>query len=561
MQPSIDAVSLTVFLVLFVLVTVLGFVAARWRPADLNHLNEWGLAGRTFGTFITWFLLGGDLYTAYTFVAVPGLVFLQGAPGFFAVPYTIIAYPIVFVVFPRLWAVAKKHGYITSADFVEGRFQSKSLALAVAFTGILATMPYIALQLVGIQVVLVALGLVGSGILADLPLIIAFIILAAYTYTSGLRAPALISVVKDLLIYIAIIAFVIAIPINLGGFGHIFDLVKAHNAAVVAAGGKPAALTLGPASINQFWTLALGSALALFLYPHAITGVLSSKDGKVVKRNSAFLTAYSLLLALLSLVGFMGIAAGLKVDAHANGIALTSGVYHIQSSNYMMPALILQQFPNWFQGVAFAAIAIGALVPAAIMSIAASNLFTRNIYKAYFRPNVSNAEEANVAKLVSFIVKFGALLFILLIPTSNAINFQLLGGVWIMQTLPPVIIGLYTRFLHRYALLLGWLVGMVAGTWMVIIASVDPKTGIITNLASGFTVKNANGTPLTFMGNNVTFYAGLGALVLNLVVAVVFSLIFNAARVPAGNDATSPGDYTEDNQAVEAPSAVALAEE
>jgi SSS family solute:Na+ symporter len=556
MQPSIDAVSLSVFLVLFLLVTVLGFVAARWRKADLNHLNEWGLAGRTFGTFITWFLLGGDLYTAYTFVAVPGLVFLQGAPGFFAVPYTIIAYPIVFVVFPRLWAVAKKHGYITSADFVEGRFQSKSLALAVAFTGILATMPYIALQLVGIQVVLVGLGLTGSGILADLPLIIAFIVLAAYTYTSGLRAPALISVVKDLLIYIAVIAIIIAVPLNLGGFGHIFDLVKQHNQAAVAAGKPPVALMLTPASINQFWTLALGSALALFLYPHAITGVLSSKDGKVVKRNSAFLTAYSLVLGLLALVGFMGIAAGLKVDPTVNGIALTNGAYHIQTSNYMMPALILQQFPNWFQGVAFAGITIGALVPAAIMSIAASNLFTRNIYKAYFRPNVSNAEEASVAKLVSLIVKFGALLFILLIPTSNAINFQLLGGVWIMQTLPPVIIGLYTRFLHRYALLLGWLVGMVAGTWMVISASAGAQ-----GLISAFTIKNSSGKALTFMGNNVTFYVGLGALVLNLVVAVVFSLIFNVARIPNGQDATSPGDYTESNTAVEAPSAVALAEE
>ncbi len=212
-----DLVALSVFSFLFVIVTVLGFMAARWRRGDLDLLHEWGLAGRRFGTVVTWFLLGGDLYTAYTFIAVPAAVFGTGAIGFFAVPYTIIVYPFVFVVMPRLWSVARRHHYITGADFVRGRYASRSLALAVAFTGILATMPYIALQLVGIQVVLAAMGIQG-----DAPLVIAFIILAAYTYFSGLRAPAMIALVKDVIIYITVFAAIIIIPIKLGGFGSIF---------------------------------------------------------------------------------------------------------------------------------------------------------------------------------------------------------------------------------------------------------------------------------------------------------------------------------------------------
>ncbi len=546
MQPSVNVLSMSIFLALFLLVTVVGFFAARWRRADLNHLNEWGLGGRTFGTVITWFLLGGDLYTAYTFVAVPGLVFATGAPGFFAVPYTIIAYPIVFVVFPRLWAVARKHNFITSADFVQARFDSKWLALAVAFTGILATMPYIALQLVGIQVVLAALGLQGQGLLADLPLVIAFIVLAAFTYTSGLRAPALIALVKDLLVYIVVIAIIIAIPANLGGFGAIFAKVPL------------AKQTLGAGGINQFWTLALGSALALFLYPHAVTGVLSSKNGNVVKRNSAFLTAYSFMLGLLALVGFMGIAAGIHVSSKVTGISVTGSSYTVQSGNYMVPALILQQFPHWFQGVAFAAIAIGALVPAAVMSIAAANLFTRNIYKAFFRENAAPAEEAQVAKIISLLVKFGALIFIIFIPTQNALNFQLLGGVWILQTLPPIVIGLYSRFLHRWALLAGWLAGMVAGTWMVISASAGGA-----GLVSAFTIK-MNGAPVMLFGKyTATFYAGLLGLVLNLAVALVLSLILNAVRVSNGKDATAPADYTDLNAVggADVPAVTALAEE
>ena len=204
-----DVTATTVFVVLFVLITWLGFVAARWRRADLNLLHEWGLGGRRFGTMVTWFLLGGDLYTAYTFIAVPALIYGKGAMGFFAVPYTILIYPILYAVFPRLWRVAHAKGHVTAADFVRDRFDSHMLALAIAATGIVATMPYIALQLVGMEVVIGALGFPMEGFTGHLPLIIAFLILAAFTYRSGLRAPALIAVVKDLLIFITVIGAVI----------------------------------------------------------------------------------------------------------------------------------------------------------------------------------------------------------------------------------------------------------------------------------------------------------------------------------------------------------------
>src|SRR5437763_14812741 len=196
---STDAVALTIFVVLFAAVAIIGFVAARWRRGDLSLIDEWGLAGRRFGSVVTWFLLGGDLYTAYTFIAVPALVFGAGAAGFFALPYTIILYPFVFVVMPRMWQVCHRHGYVTPADFVRGRYGSGGLALVIAFTGVLATMPYIALQLVGIQVVLNAMG-----ISCDCRFVIAFGILAAYTYHSGLRAPGVIAIVKDVLIYVTI---------------------------------------------------------------------------------------------------------------------------------------------------------------------------------------------------------------------------------------------------------------------------------------------------------------------------------------------------------------------
>ena len=197
-MQDVNWIALSIFVALFGFISWLGFAAARWRKGDLDQLHEWGLGGRRFGTLITWFLVGGDVYTAYTFIAVPALAFGAGAVAFFAVPYTIIIYPLLFLVFRRLWHVCHKHGYITAGDFVRGRFGNRWLALAVTVTGIVATMPYIALQLVGIQVVIGALGIQGSGWAADLPLLIAFFVLAAFTYSSGLRAPASIAVVKDI---------------------------------------------------------------------------------------------------------------------------------------------------------------------------------------------------------------------------------------------------------------------------------------------------------------------------------------------------------------------------
>ncbi|MEV5765192.1 monocarboxylate uptake permease MctP [Micromonospora sp. NPDC052213] len=519
-----------VFSLLFLLVSGMGFVAARWRaPKDMAHLDEWGLGGRNFGGWITWFLVGGDLYTAYTFVAVPALMFGAGAAGFFAVPYTIVIYPMVFLVLCRLWSVSHRHGFVTPADFVRSRFDSPVLALLVAITGIVATMPYIALQLVGIEAVLKTMGVTGESALArHLPIIVAFAILAAYTYQSGLRAPALIAFVKDTLIYIVILVAVIWLPYKLGGWGEIFD---AADAKFDASPNPNDGVLLGANNQLQYVTLAFGSALALFLYPHSITGVLASRNRDVIKRNMSALPAYSLLLGLIALLGFMAIAAGVKPLPGAKEGSV--------DSNTVVPVLFDQQFPDWFAGVAYAAVGIGALVPAAIMSIAAANLFTRNIYKEYLKRDASPAQEANVSKITSLVVKVGAVACIVFLDPQFSIDLQLIGGVIILQTLPAVALGLYTRWFHRGALIAGWVAGMGLGMWMLY---------QIPNAATGRKHFGGSAFPLADFGFDTqkTIYVGIVAVLVNLAVAALLTVVLRAARVRDGGDATTPDDYFAD---------------
>ncbi|HXW52419.1 MAG TPA: sodium:solute symporter [Candidatus Acidoferrales bacterium] len=497
-----------VFIALFALVSVLGFLGPYWRRGNLELLHEWALGGRQFGTLIAWFLIGGDLYTAYTFVAVPGLVYGTGALAFYALPYTAIAFPLVFVFAPRFWTIARNRGYITYADFARERYDSRSLSLAVAITGILATMPYIALQLVGIQVVLKALGFSGSGAWQDLPIVIAFIILAVYTYRGGLRAPALVAFVKDTLIYLTVIVAAIVIPGKLGGWAHVFSAAQ----TALATRPTPSSILLAPAQYSAYITLALGSALAIFMYPHNITSVLSAKSPDVIRRNTVALPIYSLLLAVLATFGYLAITAGIKPA----------------SSNETVPQLLLHAFPPWFAGLGSAAIVIGALVPAAIMSIAAANLFTRNIYREYINPLCTDRQESNNAKVVSLLIKLGALAFVLgLRNIEYAINFQLLAGGWILQTFPAIIFGLYTRWFHRRALLAGWLAGMAVATFMP--------------FANGFKPVFA----LTVGPVVLHWYVALFGLVANLTVAVLLTLVFDALRVARGADKTVPADYAE----------------
>jgi SSS family solute:Na+ symporter len=225
------------------------------------------------------------------------------------------------------------------------------------------------------------------------------------------------------------------------------------------------------------------------------------------------------MLGLLALFGFFAIAAGVdKMPEFASGFATFKG-------NFAVPALLLHSFPSWFVGVAFAAIGIGALVPAAIMSIAAANLYTRNIHREFFNKNPTNKQESTMAKLVSLVVKAGALIFIIFVPTQYAVQLQLLGGIWIIQTLPAVLLGAYTRWFNSWALLVGWAVGTFVGTAMA----------IATNLTNTY--------PLKLSGYTFPGYTAVYTVILNLIIVMILTPVFNAMGSREKTDATSPEDY------------------
>ncbi|NGY64699.1 sodium:solute symporter [Lentzea sp. NEAU-D13] len=454
-MTGVDVPALLTFAAVLVLTSAVAVAARRFYRADvLPTPADWAVAGRRFGTVTTWFLMGGTIYTAYTFVAVPGVVYAEGAIGFFALPYTIIVYPLAFWLLPKLWREARDVGAVTIADVVRVRYDSPGLALAVALTGILVTMPYVALQLLGIRTVLTVLGVYPAGVIGDVILGAVFAVLAVATYRNGLRAAAVIGFLKGVLVFAAIVV----IMALLGPPDRLFAEAERRSTGppdLVSAGVDGGVVTthLDPGLSTAYVTLAVGSALALLMYPHVLTAAFAARGEQVLRRNSVALLGWTALLGLFALLG---------VAAHALGVVVAEG-----RAELAVPTMITQLMPGWAAGAVFGALAIGALVPASIMSVAAAMLFTRNVYVEYVNPNTTPKQQTSIARFVSLLVKFGALGFALLLAAQDTINLQLLGGVWVLQTFPAVVLGALTRRLSPAGMLAGWAVGMLTGTLLV----------------------------------------------------------------------------------------------
>jgi SSS family solute:Na+ symporter len=331
----------------------------------------------------------------------------------------------------------------------------------------------------------------------DASLWVAFALLAIVTYVSGLRSATLIAIIKDVLIWVTVLVAVIYVPLHLGGFGKAFSKVPESS------------LTLPGSQYATYISLAIGSGLALFLYPHTVTGALSSRSAQVVRRNSVYLPIYTIMLGLLAVLGYLAIAAGVVPDKG-------------YGANVAVPALLNAVFPPWFAGFGLSAIAIGALVPAAMMAIAAGNLFARNVWLE-LKPSASSHEQTKASKTASLVVKFGAVGFVVFIPTDFVINFQLAAGVWILQTLPAVFLGLLWRRLDARALLAGWAAGMAVGTFLLARVSFKAST-----------------YAFALGGHHATLFIGIPALGVNLAIAAAGTMFARSSAIDAAPARVAP---------------------
>ena len=411
-----NVAELLIMLAFIAVAGIAGFYAGRLRPSLTSDIAEWSLGGRRFGAFIVWFLIGGDIYTAYTLIAVPGLAYGAGVLALFATSYVIMAYPIVFLTMPRLWNVARRYNFITAGDYVERVFDSRALAAIVAVVGILAELPYIGLQIFGMNLMLSV-----THVPSAITIILSLLLVMGFTIFNGLRAPALTAFIKDFFVWAMAIFLIIYIPAHyFGSIGGMFDWFNSH---------YPQKSMLSAGQISVFGTMALGSAAALFLYPHAITGIYSAKSPHAIKKNAILLPIYNIMLLFITLLGFAAlfIVPGLK------------------NPNMAFPAMISKTFGPVMTAIIGSIIILGSMIPASIMSIASANLFTRNIYKNLIAGDIGDSAEKTVSRISVAVIILLALYASLTINPSFIIMLQLMAGSWIVQLFPLVFVPLFTN--------------------------------------------------------------------------------------------------------------------
>ncbi|WCK56390.1 sodium:solute symporter [Aneurinibacillus sp. Ricciae_BoGa-3] len=434
MHGNKTALAITIIVVLAVV--LIGFLSGR-NKSNRSSVEEWSVGGRRFGSLLVWFLVGADLYTAYTFLGLTSTAFKGGSTAFFAIPYCILAYFLAYFFLPRLWKVAKVHKFMTLADYAKGRFNSKLLSSLIAIVGVLMLIPYIDLQLSGIQD---TIRVAGTGFInVNVVVIGSFFLVALYTFFSGIKGPTYTAVIKDILVWAIMLFMVISLPIiHFGSWNHMVGAISQK---------APQLLTIptsGPKGIPWFITASIVSALALFMWAHAATGVFASKSAEALRKNAMLLPLYNIVLIL---VIFLGFTAYMVLPKNTD-------------PRFAFLNLIQVSYGGVPQGLAYATIALASLIPCSIMAIGASNLFANNIYRDLINPKVEGKTLTLVTRLMVFVVIGLALLFGLLFPTA-LVSLQLLGVSGMVQIFPAIVISLFWRNQSKEATIIGLIVGLI----------------------------------------------------------------------------------------------------
>ena len=415
MSSGVVALSIICFIV--ALGSLAGFLARFRRKMDLE---QWTVAGRGFGVVLVWVLMAGEIYTTFTFLGASGWAYSRGAPVLYILGYQPLMYVVSFYILPLVWEAGQKRKMQTQADFFQARYGSIYLSELVALVGIISLLPYVQLQLTGLGIIV---EIASYGAIHRVPaMIIAFVIVAAFVFVSGVRGVAWASVMKDVLLLFAAVFIGIAIPhIYFGGIGPMF-------AAVARA--KPQHLIMPGATKNlgHTWyiTSVFMTSLGFFMWPQNFAAAFTARSGKILRRNAVLMPLYSITMPLMV---FVGLTAVLIVPNLSNG-------------DLSLLTLVRKTFPAWFLGIVGGAGALTAMIPAAIQLLTAATLFAKNLYRPILAPTVSDQQVARVAKAMVLVLTLGAL-YLAIRSSLSLVSLLLLGYAGVAQLFPGVVLGFF----------------------------------------------------------------------------------------------------------------------
>jgi SSS family solute:Na+ symporter len=476
MSPSI--VALTIISVIVVIGSLLGFLARVHHKMDLE---QWTVGGRGFGLVLVWLLMAGEIYTTFTFLGASGWAYSRGGPVLYVLGYAPLMYVVSFFIMPPVWEVGQKHRLQTQADFFQVRYGSTYLAAFVALVGVVCLIPYLQIQLTGLGLIVEVASF--GGIHRTPAMIVGFGLVAAFVFASGIRGVAWVSIIKDILLLVAVVFIGIAVPhIYFGGVGKMFAAL-AH--------AKPDHLVMpgNTKNLGHTWYISsvLMTSLGFYMWPQYFAACFTARSGKIIRRNAVIMPLYSITMSLVLFVGFSAVLVlpGLK------------------DGDLALLTIVRKSFPAWFLGIIGGAGALTAMLPAAIQLLTGATLYAKNLFRPILAPGMTDAQVAKLARVMVIVLTLGALFFAIFTRVS-LVALLMLGYAGVTQLFPGVVLGLFSKRVTTLGVFAGLVTGIAIAA-LLMLTGRDPYHGLNAGfiaLAFNFTVTGLVSvvTPLRISG-------------------------------------------------------------
>jgi solute:Na+ symporter, SSS family len=468
----------------------LGFLARRGRRMGLE---QWTVAGRSFGAPLVFLLMAGEIYTTFTFLGGSGFAYGRGGPVYYILCYATLAYVMSYFMLPPIWRYARDNELYSQADFFVGKYQSPMLGVLVSVVGIVALIPYLVLQFKGLGIIV---EIAGYGAIGATPAVwIGAAVATAYVMVSGVCGSAWTAVAKDAAILLVVVFLGVYFPLHYyGGLGAMFAAIEQ---------AKPGFTVLPERGESVWWfsSTVLLTALGFYMWPHAFGSIYTARHERAIRVNAMLLPLYQLILLFVFLIGFAAILQVPDLKGTEVDLALFK--------------LSVKTFDPWVVGLIGAAGVLTALVPGSMILMTAATLLANNLYRAV-RRSAADAHVVNVARLLVPVVALVAIYFTLQ-GGQTIVALLLMGYSFVTQLFPPLVLSLAR---NRWVTREGAAAGIVAGVATVAAMSLSHATIATLFPALPVQLKELN--------------TGLVALTVNIVVLVVVSAAVKFATARQG---------------------------
>jgi SSS family solute:Na+ symporter len=461
-----ESMSLIVIFTFVIGVTIVGILPGMKKKMNLE---EWAVGGRNFGRWLNWFVMAGEIYTAFAFLGPSGWAYARGGPTFYILGYGALAYLVGYYILPVMSAVGRKYNLMTQSDLVEHMYGSRALGILTACIGVAFLLPYLQLQLTGLGLIIETCS---YGQITRVPaMLIAFTMVASFVYLSGLKGVASTAVIKDVVMMVAVIFFGLYLPIHyFGSLGGMFEALETAKPGFLALPG-------GTKNLDVSWAMStlVVTSLGFYMWPHFAANSFSAKNPDVLRHNAVYLPLYQFCLIFPMFIGFTAL------------LVLTPA---LKTPDMAFMAIVQQLFPGWALGLVGGAGALACMIPAADLLLSTSMLFSRNIYGRTIGQDAAPETVGRIARIVVLALTGIALALAIFLP-NMLVNLLLTGYSGVTQFFPMIVAGLFWKKATRLGAYSGLIIGEIL-VFALILGKLDPLPIGGLNLNAGFVALAAN---------------------------------------------------------------------